>query len=104
MFQIGYFSDKKEMIPSGWNVIDEDKVYPLISSRNPQARQPLEDESSNGYEPANGNDDSDFYSDRDNSYNNSFQPSTRMNEESSEEDEDAAPPPIHRVSLPVLLL
>jgi ubiquitin carboxyl-terminal hydrolase 4/11/15 len=97
MFELCYFTSTKEMIPSGWNVVDEDKTYATLSSRNPQLQQPVDDESSNGYEIANGRGSS--ASSEDSTYQDTADSSnTRMVDESSEEDEPIGPS--SRVSLP----
>lgn len=44
MFEIGYCKGTKEIIPSGWNIIDEDKIYPSISSRLCQPSQTIDGE------------------------------------------------------------
>jgi ubiquitin carboxyl-terminal hydrolase 4/11/15 len=89
MFELCYFTSVKEMIPSGWNVVDEDKTYATLSSRNPQLQQPVDDESSNGYELANGRGSS--ASSEDSTYQDTADSSnTRMVDESSEDDEPVA--------------
>ena len=97
MFDIGYFTGSKEMIPSGWNVVDEDKIYPPISSRNPQVYQPIDDDSGNGFEDGRaGSESSD-----DELYpgtSNAFSSTTRMVDETSDEDDDVIAPSIPRVS------
>ncbi|RKF64801.1 putative ubiquitin carboxyl-terminal hydrolase usp19 [Erysiphe neolycopersici] len=44
MFEIGYCKGTKELIPSGWNIVDEDKMYPSISSRSHHQSQVLNGE------------------------------------------------------------
>jgi ubiquitin carboxyl-terminal hydrolase 4/11/15 len=96
MFAVGFFSVAKEMIPTGWNVVDEDKIYPNINTRAPQQPEALEDEarseahSSNGLPRSESGEDDEYSS-------NGVTTATRMVEE-SDEDEDAAPPPVSKVS------
>ena len=102
MFEVGYFAGSKEMIPSGWNVVDEDKTYPSISSRNPQIPQPIDEDSGNGFEDGRVGSESseeDLYS----SSRNGFSSTTRTVDETSDEDDEAIPPLIPRVSLHFLL-
>lgn len=90
MFNVGYFSTAKEMIPTGWNVIDDDKAYPNINTRAPQ-QQINDDEASTDVQSANGQAQSESDEDESSSMNG-VTTETRMMEESS--DEDAAPPPV----------
>lgn len=96
MFEVGYFGNSKEMIPSGWNSVDEEKSYPSITSRNPQVQQQEDDDSTNGYKGLGSRTGSES-GDENNNFNSNSTGSTRMTEE-SEEDED---PPVlaPRVSL-----
>ena len=83
MFTLNYFAPSGgEIIPTGWNVIDEDKTYPTLASRNPQIRQSPDSDSMSGYEGINGHNNSDY------SETETFRPvaNTRMNEESSDDD------------------
>lgn len=86
MFEVGYFGNSKEMIPSGWNSVDEEKNYPSIASRNPHTQPQDDDDSTNGYEGMGGRTSSDSGDDSSN-FNSGSAGLTRMNEE-SEEDED----------------
>ncbi|KAF4635752.1 hypothetical protein G7Y89_g2337 [Cudoniella acicularis] len=87
LFELGYFGGGKELIPSGWNVVDEDKAYPSLASRMPQVPSTVDD-SLNGFEAGNGQAQSDSSGDDDNFATNGFSNQTRMNdEESSDEDE-----------------
>ena len=94
MFDISFFAGSKEMIPSGWNVVDEDKTYPPISTRNPQVYQPVEEDSGNGFEDGRAGSESSEEG-RYGTSNGCSEP-TRMVDEYS--DEDAIPPVIPRVS------
>ncbi|KAF8861355.1 UCH-domain-containing protein [Acephala macrosclerotiorum] len=96
MFEVGYFSGAKEMIPTGWNVVDDDKAYPNINTRAPQPQVSNDDETGSEHRSSSGRAQSDTSEDE--AYSNGASVSTRMVEESS--DEDAAPPPIAK-SLPV---
>lgn len=99
MFDIGYFAGSKEMIPSGWNVVDEDKTYPSISSRNPQVYQPIDEDSGNGFEDGRaGSESSEEGLYPSTSTSNGFSSTTRMVEETSDEDEDVIPAVVPRVS------
>lgn len=101
MFEVGYFAGSKEMIPSGWNVVDEDKTYPNISSRNPQVYQPIEEDSGNVFEDgragSESSEDGNLYSG--NGTSNDFHSNTRMTDEvTSDEDADVIPAVARRVS------
>jgi hypothetical protein len=99
MFEVGYFAGSKEMIPSGWNVVDEDKTYPTLSSRNPQVYQPIEEDSVNGFEDGRaGSESSEEGSYSGNGTSNAFSSTTRMVEETSDEDEDVVSAAAPRVS------
>lgn len=103
MFEVGYFAGSKEMIPSGWNVVDEDKTYASISSRNPQVQQAIDEDSGTGFEDGRAGSESseeDLY--RSNATSNDFSSTTRMVDETSDEDEDVIPASATRVSLNLL--
>ncbi|KAI9731265.1 MAG: CSN-associated deubiquitinating enzyme Ubp12 [Claussenomyces sp. TS43310] len=92
LFDLSYYSGTKELVPVGWNVVDEDKEFSSLSSREPhQTVEDPEDSSSEsnqgtGLETSTNDNEVDVFP----------QPSnTRMNEESSDEDEIA-----HSVSVP----
>jgi ubiquitin carboxyl-terminal hydrolase 4/11/15 len=99
MFDIGYFAGSKEMIPSGWNVVDEDKNYPSISTRNPQVYQPVEEDPGNGFEDGRAGSESSEDGLYSNGTSNGFSSTTRMVEETSDEDDDVIPAVAPRVSL-----
>jgi ubiquitin carboxyl-terminal hydrolase 4/11/15 len=91
MFVIGYFAGSKEMIPSGWNVVDEDKNYPPISTRNPHVYQPIDEDSGNGFEDSRaGSESSEESRYPSNGTSSAFSNTTRMADE-SDEDEDSLP-------------
>ncbi|KAN0095576.1 UCH domain containing protein [Hyaloscypha variabilis] len=91
MFVIGYFAGSKEMIPSGWNVVDEDKNYPPISTRNPHVYQPIDEDSGNGFEDSRaGSESSEEGRYPSNGTSSAFSNTTRMADE-SDEDEDSLP-------------
>ena len=93
MFILGYFSTQKELVPTGWNAIDEDKEYPTLASRNPQLPQAYEDESETDLDITSRRAGSEGSNDDDSGHNYSFEPSrTRMAQE-SEEDEPTVPAP-----------
>jgi ubiquitin carboxyl-terminal hydrolase 4/11/15 len=99
MFELGFFSGSKEMIPSGWNVVDEDKTYPKVSSRNPQVYQRIDEDSGNGFEDGRaGSESSEDGLYPSNGNNNAFSTTTRMVDETSDEDEDVIPAVVPRVS------
>ena len=89
MFELSYFVGTKHLLPTGWGEVEEDKIYPSLSSRAPQPEQALDDMSNRGAE-----------SDDDEQYPSiPFSTNTRMvDEESSDEDELAGPTPIPVVS------
>ena len=102
MFDLGYFTGSKELVPSGWNIVDDDKTYPTLSSRNPQLQQSLDEESGNDYDMTNGRAGSESSTDEDNYSSNHFSSNTRMTEEeTSDEDELVSNPQPPRVSPPI---
>lgn len=90
MFDLRYYPGNKEIIPCGWQSIDEDKTYPLLSSRNPQVQQSPESESGDDYDMTNNR--ASETSDEDENSNSNEVSTTRMTEESSDEDELAQGP------------
>jgi ubiquitin carboxyl-terminal hydrolase 4/11 len=96
LFNLGYFSTSNELIPTGWNPVDEDKTYPTLSSRIPEPRE-MRHGSLDSYEDGRTGSDSDEGDDF-RRRSNGFSEQTRMNDESSEEDELAAAPTVARVS------
>lgn len=101
IFDLCYFSGK-ELVPSGWNVIDDDKTYPSLSSRNPQVFQNA-DESEDDQDMTNGRAASDTSNEDGNAHYGAFSSTTRMaDEDESDEDEIASLPP--KVSLTLLSL
>lgn len=91
MFALGHFS-AKEMIPSGWNCVDEDKTYAPLEDRIPKTKS----------SPDNGSEEFELESERaqsessneDETFRSDVQSNqTRMNDESSDEDELARPQP-----------
>ncbi|KAH6668752.1 hypothetical protein B0J14DRAFT_566408 [Halenospora varia] len=86
MFRLHYFGSGKELIPNGWNIVDEDKNYPTLESRAPKT-----EETTNGFDMTNGRASS-HSSDEDNFEKGESSIQTRMNDESSEEDELAQAP------------
>ena len=94
MFEIGYFAGSNEMVPTGWNVVDEDKTYPAISTRNPQVQQPIDDDSGTGFEDGRaGSESSDESLVPNGNRNVPASNLTRMaDEDESDEDGDAVRP------------
>lgn len=92
MFSVGFFSNAKEVIPTGWLVVDEDKEFANISTRVPQQPE-VEDEvrseahSSNGLHRSDSGDDDEYPS-------NGDLAATRMADESDED--EAVPPPVSK--------
>jgi ubiquitin carboxyl-terminal hydrolase 4/11/15 len=85
LFTLGYFQGVIELVPTGWNQIDEDKTFPTLASRSPQLAQ-AEDSGTDFDTPSGqtGSETSD-----DNHFNaNAFGTTTRMNEEEEETSED----------------
>jgi len=100
MFKLGYFSQPKEMIPTGWQSIDEEKTYPTLASRMPEPQ--MRDGSLDSYDDGRSTSTSDA---EDNSARQTaFSGQTRMIDESSDEDDAAAAPSVPRVSFPFFLL
>jgi hypothetical protein len=101
LFDLGYFQGVKELVPTGWGQVDDEKTYPTLASRNPQLQQTIEDESSTEYDMANGQTGSESSNEDDPFHRDAFSSTTRMNEESSDEDELAGSGPVinSRVSL-----
>lgn len=81
------------MIPSGWNVVDDDKAYPPLDNRIPQSQQPSVDGSDGSSTRARSES-----SNEGDSVALSNQP-TRMNEESSADELSGPGPTISKVSL-----
>jgi hypothetical protein len=102
LFDLGYFKGSKEMVPTGWQEVDEDKTYPTLASRNPQLQQATEED----FEMTNGHNGSEISDEDDNldGTQNAYSTKTRMNDESSE-DELSRPATTSRVSLdPILMM
>ncbi|KUJ19216.1 UCH-domain-containing protein [Mollisia scopiformis] len=92
MFDVGFFSGAKEMIPTGWNVVDEDKTFPNINTRAPQ--QPISNDHETGSENLSTNSRTQSESSEEDAYSaNGVISTTRMAEEESS-DEDAVPPAV----------
>ncbi|OBT99530.2 CSN-associated deubiquitinating enzyme Ubp12 [Pseudogymnoascus verrucosus] len=91
LFELSYFSSKKEVVPTGWGVVDEEKLYPRLSSRIPVVQDAVEvdDEASDGF-ASNNPQRSDGESSEDDIGDIPQLAPTRMNEESSDDD-DLAP-------------
>ncbi|KFX89047.1 hypothetical protein O988_08786 [Pseudogymnoascus sp. VKM F-3808] len=91
LFELSYFASKKDVVPTGWGVVDEEKIYPRLSTRIPVVQEAVEvdEEQSNGF-ASNNLQGSDGESSEDDIGNIPQLAPTRMNEESSDED-DLAP-------------
>ncbi|KAK0127462.1 CSN-associated deubiquitinating enzyme Ubp12 [Cadophora gregata f. sp. sojae] len=79
LFKLSYFSNGKEMIPTGWSTVDDEKTYPSLSSRIQRQDSDSIDDSDAAGSPT-GSESS-----------NGINVPTRMNDESSEEDDDNIP-------------
>jgi ubiquitin carboxyl-terminal hydrolase 4/11/15 len=88
LFELSYFTSKKEVVPTGWGVVDEEKLYPRLSSRIPVVQDAVEvdDEASSGFVSKNPQ-GSDGESSEDDIGDIPQLAPTRMNEESSDDDE-----------------
>ena len=95
MFDIGYFQGPVGTFPTGWNDVDEDKVYTSITSRIPHVQQDEDVESGNEIEEHGNRSESDSSNEDEEQVPHVTSGMTRMAEESS--DEDPIPPP-RRVS------
>lgn len=67
MFELSYYMGSKELLPTGWNSVDEEKQYPRLSSREPRSHDAMEEDSEeqDGQASVNGRADSDEPSDVD---------------------------------------
>ncbi|KAM3068068.1 hypothetical protein ACMFMG_011116 [Clarireedia jacksonii] len=52
LFELCYFSTR-EPVPTGWSIVDDDKAYPTLASRNPPEPESNDEESSYGSEARN---------------------------------------------------
>jgi hypothetical protein len=103
MFQLKYFTGTKELVPAGWGSVDEDKEYPLLSSRSPQVLETHEDDQTEDDFPmstGNRRVTSDAGSSDIEEEDDAPQLApTQMNEESSDDDELAPNSNLTRVRL-----
>lgn len=90
MFELCYFGNGKEMIPTGFTTVDEETKYSTIASRKPQVYQQLDEESVNGYDAIGSPSGSESSS--------GANTRTRMLDESSDEDDENVPAMAPRVS------
>lgn len=94
MFNIAYVRKGKEIIPTGWSAIDDDKDYPLIDTREPQksdVADAVDNESDVESRTRRSSESSD---EEDVQYDGA---PTRMNEEFDASDDDLPPPIVQRV-------
>ena len=99
MFDLGYFVGSKELVPSGWNQVDDEKTYPTLSSRNPQLQHNLDEDSGNDYDMTTDRAGSESSHEGDNYSRNHLLGNTRMTEEeTSDEDELVSDPQPPKVS------
>jgi ubiquitin carboxyl-terminal hydrolase 4/11/15 len=100
VFHLGYFQGTKELVPTGWGQVDDEKTYPTLASRKPQLQQTIENESSPEYDMTTGQAGSESSNEEDPlNQDTTISSATRMTEESSDED-DMPPIPVinNRVS------
>lgn len=90
LFELSYFTSKKEVVPTGWGAVDEEKLYPRLSTRIPVVQEAVEvGDEQNGF-ASNNLRGSDGESSEDDIGDIPQLAPTRMNEESSDDD-DLAP-------------
>lgn len=89
MFELSYFCDRSEVVPSGWNQVQDRQEYPKLSSRAPEDSS--SDHDTSGPSPLTNGGDSDAESTSDKQSVTDAAAPTRMNDESSEEDEPSRP-------------
>ena len=87
LFDLHYFIGMKELVPTGWQAVDEDRTYSTLSSRNLQPHSDGDEESANDFEMTNGPAGSESSDEDDDDSSPGLGNSTRTVEESSEEDE-----------------
>lgn len=90
LFQLGYFTEGKSVIPTGWSTVDENRKFPTLSSREPQP-EIVDEEESTAQDDAADNETSEEDSEEDARNKLSEDAPTRMNEESSEDELSNAP-------------
>ena len=86
LFEMHYFQGSKELVPTGWQAVDEDKTYPTLSSRNVQQPSDVDQESTNDFEMTSGPAGSESSDEDDDSSSPGFDSSTRIVDESSEDE------------------
>lgn len=101
LFELSYFPGTKELVPVGWNSVDEDKDYPKLSSRDPQLRYSLQadDQPQDDFSMPNGRTQSEASSDAGEEVAPQLVTPAQMTEESTDEDEPAPTPSISKVSI-----
>lgn len=90
LFELSYFRGNNELVPTGWNVLNEDKKYPLLSTRAPIRREAVEVDDKQAHSFVSTNLQSDAESSEEDVEDIPQLAPTRMNEESSDDD-DAGP-------------
>ena len=98
IFELSYFSGK-ELVPTGWNVVDDDKTYPRLSSRSLQIFQAPKD-SENDDDIANGRAGSESSNEDSSASYPNHSSTTRMADESDEDELNLLPN--NRVSFPLV--
>ncbi|TAQ84249.1 hypothetical protein B7494_g7427 [Chlorociboria aeruginascens] len=99
MFDLCYFQgSKEELVPSGWNIVNDDKIFPTLSSRNPHLQHTMDDDSVD-HDMRNDHSGSETSNEDDGLNDLTYSSTTRMNEESSEDELNGTG--ISRTILPV---
>lgn len=86
LFQLGYFSEGKTVVPTGWISVDEHRKFPTLQSRAPEPEVAEEEESAVQTDAAD-NLTSEEDSEDDAHNKTSEDAPTRMNEESSDDEQ-----------------
>lgn len=87
LFEMSYFSDGRNsdgIMATGWNVVDDNKEFPRLSTRMPEPETPVDDETQSTADWPNGNASDNESGSEESSPGVPAQ--TRMAEESSEDD------------------
>ena len=100
LFELSYFSGR-ELVPTGWNVVDDDKVYPRLSSRSAQIFH-LTEESDNDQDMTNGRSESESSNEDGTAGHQNYSRRAHMAED-EDSDEDEISRPLPRVSLQLYL-
>ncbi|KAG0647612.1 Ubiquitin-specific-processing protease 12, partial [Hyphodiscus hymeniophilus] len=102
LFELSFFAGK-ELVPTGWNAVDDDKKYPRLSSRTAGMIQ-TGGESETDQEMTNGHDDSESGNEDGDAPHSAVTNVTRMTDEDESDEDDpiaALPPPPNNRALPL---